>query len=637
MSLNPSAGFAAANELAHKTPMYTAAFQTTVGDTYLISAVAAAGPILYLTQAVDTWVVNEWVGYTAVITTVSGQQYTRVVYTNTADTITFNQSLPPESVLIGDEFRLDFFTEFCTYQPAEDPFDLKAPRKPYISYVSGGGYSISPDEGSASSATLKIELQDKNLEVTNMIHNATGRLQKKRCVVKAGYIGLKESEMLTVYTGLVTDYERDKDGSWNFSISDVIRDLNKSIFRGASDTNPYLITGNPVTLLLELLISENGDGTRGKYDKLPPGYGLGIATSLIDIERFESIRDTYYPSTAILFSFSITEREKAVDFFTDQLFKPLNMYPMVRGDGKFSAQIYRPVTAPYSATVLNEDDMLEVPAYQGNLTDLINEVQFSYNYDGDDYRSIDVFADAVSINSRGVGDRTLDIEVAGLHSDLTDTDDFLERSVSRIFSRYAVPPIKLNVKCMLKTLLIEAGDIVSVSNKFLPNLETGSLDFELIQMEVIKRTVDWKRGSVSLELLQTGYEKGKYAAISPAMRVSAPGTASVFTVDNVKDYVVGYKVSVYQRTLDINSPTPDIDWYHFELIEGTLGEKTFEIIDITGTQITIAESLSINFNTDMRIVYSDEADLDVNSVPTPQNAWGYITATGDPNAYLITT
>ena len=205
MTLTPSSAYSAKNELAYKTPIYTAAFQTTVGDTeYIVTDINTSFP-LWLEQAQETWTPNEWEGYTCVITTRRGVQVSRVVLSNTTDRITFNQSLPMDTVEIGDEFRIDFYTEFCTYQPVETIFDLKYPRKPYISYISGGGYSISPDEGSASSATLKIELQDKNNEVTEMIHSADGRLQKKTCVVKAGYLGLEASQMLTVFTGEVTD------------------------------------------------------------------------------------------------------------------------------------------------------------------------------------------------------------------------------------------------------------------------------------------------------------------------------------------------------------------------------------------------------------------------------------------------
>ena len=71
---------------------------------------------------------------------------------------------PTEAELEGFTFRIDKYEDFCTYlpdAPTPPPASYVAPL-PYVSYISGGGYSVSPDEGSASSATLKIEMQDKN-------------------------------------------------------------------------------------------------------------------------------------------------------------------------------------------------------------------------------------------------------------------------------------------------------------------------------------------------------------------------------------------------------------------------------------------------------------------------------------------
>ena len=637
MALNPSSQYTAANELMYKTPMYTAAFQTKVGTVkFTVSDVAGTGPILWLEQADETWTAHEWIGYTAVITASSGEQYTRTIGDNDTVSITFNYSLSPGSVKIGDIFRIDFYTEFCTYQPAEDTFDLKAPRKPYISYISGGGYSISPDEGSASSATIKIEMQDKDNEVTDMIHNATGRLQKKCCIVKAGYVGLKESEMLTIFTGEVTDYSYNKEGVWAFSVSDTIRALNKYLFRGAGDYDPdpnidksYVIEGNPINLILQLLISEDGDGTRGIYDRLPSGYGLGLSPSLIDIGRFEEIRNIFYPGTSVKFKFIMDGRQKATDFLSEQFFKPLNMYPIILGDGRFSARIYRPVLPPYSAQTLTEDEIIDIPEYQGNLTDLINEVQFSYDNDPEsgDFMSIDVFSDAVSINERGVGDRTLEIECQGLDSNFTDADDFLIRSANRIFERYSNPPIKLSITTFYKNALVEAGDILSVSNKFLPNLATGLFDFEFIQMEVIKRTVDWKRGSVRLDLLQTGYEQENYAGISPILEVASDVAADSFVAVDVNDYVAGFKVTVWRPHLDVDTSGIK-DLYSIKKIEDDI-----EIISVnTSTNEVTTDSLATGtYQVGDIVTFNDTADL-----TDYQKAWGYITATGDPDPYLIT-
>jgi len=640
MAINPSPAYEAANELAYKTPMYTVSFQTIAGtEEYTVTDLNISFP-LWIKRAISVdqpaWTVDELAGYTCVITTRRGEQVTREVDGNTADTVTFIQSLPMDTVDIDDTFVLDFYEDFCTYQPADSVFTNRT-YKPYVSYISGGGYSITPDEGNTSSATLSIDMVDTDDEITQMIHNATGRLQKKTCIVNAGYVGMDIHDMITVFTGEVTDYKYTKKGIWTIKVSDAIRDLNKNIFRDASDDNVNVITGNPINLILSLLISNTGDGTKGVYDIFPLGYGLNMPISKIDIEAFEEIRDTYYPGTSVTFWFEMTSRESANDFFKAQFYQPLNMYPVVTGDGKYSAKIYRQPLPPYVPYSINENDMLEVPNYDGNLSDLINEVQFSYNYNDDDgkYEDITVFADAESINARGVGDRTLEIECLGVRDTnpdtggiLMDTQGFIEKSAKRIFSRYAEPPVKLSVDLMYRYLLIETGDIILVSNKFLPNLRTGNFDLENIPMEVIKRTVDWKRGKVKLELLQTGYADLKYAGISPILEVDTPVNNEAFTVADVGNYREGYRVThwrpvfEFERTDDPSTLKGNEEtrpYYHMKKLEDNL-----TITTINGLLITISGLSNPPLEGDV-FTFNDTGTLTVD-----QEFWGRIGA-----GYLI--
>ena len=444
---------------------------------------------------------------------------------------------------IVDE-ELDIHERFCTYLPknVSTPTPL-----PYVSFISGGSYSVTPDEGTTSSASVTITLQDTDGYITEMLATAQGNLQNKRCNIYMGYYGMDESEMLPIFAGLVTNYSYEDDGSWQINTSDAIRAMNKYIFREASEAEPTEIRGNPINLMLALLLSDKGDGSNTYYDYLAPGIGLGIDQSLIDIERFEDIRDTYYPTTVALFKFSIKARSQANDFFKQEFFKPLNMYPIIRGDGQYSASIYRPPLPPYGDIHIDEDTMVGIPKYSGNLSSMINEVQFSYDYgDGasDAFNQVAVYVDAISINNRGVGDRTLEINSQGIHSSEMDTSSFNERSSNRILNRYAIPPILVVCKLEFKNLTVEAGDILFVSNKFLPNLSTGNFDLENIPMEVVKRSVDWKRGSVTLSLLQTGYNNKQYAAISPRMNITSGISSTQFVVDDVSNWLIGYKGSL---------------------------------------------------------------------------------------------
>jgi len=80
-----------------------------------------------------------------------------------------------------------------------------------------------------------------------------------------------------------------------------------------------------------------------------------------------------------------------------------------------------------------------------------------------DYEHVEVYADADSINDRGVGDRTLEIKSQGLHTATSDVTDFTSKSARRIFNRYSVPPIKLSIKMPFKELRKQKGFVKTIN------------------------------------------------------------------------------------------------------------------------------------------------------------------------------
>ena len=49
-------------------------------------------------------------------------------------------------------------------------------------------------------------------------------------------------------------------------------------------------------------------------------------------------------------------------------------------------------------------------------------------------------------------------------------------------------------------------------------------------MEVINRSIDWNRGRVKFDLLDTGFAKGKYEVISPTMTITSVASRTDFYV-----------------------------------------------------------------------------------------------------------
>ena len=100
----------------------------------------------------------------------------------------------------------------------------------------------------------------------------------------------------------------------------------------------------------------------------------------INISNIEAVRDDWYPGDSHYMKFTITKREKAKDWLEREIFKVLNIYPVVDGDGKFNLKPFKPPIAGRDTLQdFDEDNIIGLPTYDMNLAGLINECEFHYD------------------------------------------------------------------------------------------------------------------------------------------------------------------------------------------------------------------------------------------------------------------
>jgi len=398
----------------------------------------------------------------------------------------------------------------------------------YLINISGLSQKVNPEEGRASIGGITFELLDYNGNITTMLAGDSYYFHRKLTTVKAGYAGMLESDFLSIMVGWVTDIRMGKNGnSYIFTITDPQKWFQRKIFRGAEDT-PVSISGNAINILLAVLTS-TGDGTNGDYDWYAEENGLGLDVSYIDVTSIESVRDFWYPGQSAFLDFTINERETARDWLEREIFKPLNLYPVVDGQGRFLIKPFKPPLPTTGATTtINEDSIIGLPTWDMNLGAVINEVEWHYNYDSvdDEYDSIDYYIDTDSLTNRGPGSKSIVIKSRGLAA----YSDLIKRSKNRIFNRFATPPLKITCNTFFSKWTAEAGDIVNFSHAQLPDLANAQRGLSGILMEVTNRSIDWNRGRVKLELLQTGFSKSEYQIISPTMTITSVVSRTDFFV-----------------------------------------------------------------------------------------------------------
>ncbi len=382
----------------------------------------------------------------------------------------------------------------------------------------------------------------------------------------------------------ITNYRKevtmDKTGRWQTYIVDMW-----DLTAGGSDWKDETITS------IRLQFTNNGEVFEfdyicvgsGPYDTLASGNGLGIDVEHIDLAGLEDVRDNWYPGDSHFMQFVISERIKAKDWFEKEFFKVLNCYPVIDGQGHFSIKPFRPpLAALETLRTITDDHIIGFPGWSANLKALVNEVEVHYDWNPttEEFDTQVFYVDGTSVNNRGPGKKPIEIKSKGLVSSRSTGSlavraaDITEQRKTKIFGRFSTPPISVKVKTFFSRYLSEAGDLIELTNPHIPDIKNGNRGLTSVRMEIIKRTVNWKRGIVTFDLLDTGFDKSTYMVISPSMTVVSGSSATVFTVSgpDAERFSEGWHIDVF-----------DV---------GMRGKKANTVItDITGTQITVSPTI----------------------------------------------
>lgn len=427
-----------------------------------------------------------------------------------------------------------------------------------LEHVSGLAQTVTPEKGLATIGSIAMSLLDYDGTVTDAIGSHSTNFHRAKVIIKAGYKGMDEADLLTVATYWITSARKSgKGGHWTIEATDPQKWLQKTVFRDASEASPVVLAGNAINILLSVLTSSDS-GTNSDYDMGDEDFGCGLDSDTCDIAAIEQVRDRWYWGATHFLYFSITEKQKAKDFIEKEILKVLNCYPSVTAEGKYSIIRYQP-PIPTSVTVqsFTEANIIDIPDLNLNFDKTINQIDFKYDWDGSEFDTEYYAVDATSYSDRGNSYAPLKIESKGLHSDMTpwsvgsQAAEIRDRRADAVFQRYADPPPKLTVRSLFDRYLSEAGDIVPVTHSGVPNISSGTLGLVAESMEIVNRRIDWKSGKATFDMLSTGFTGGVYSAASPYMTITSGSSATAFNV-SVADaalYTEGWEAKILNANL----------------------------------------------------------------------------------------
>lgn len=440
----------------------------------------------------------------------------------------FQISLAPAS---GPNPGLSIGFLVATSPPSQlaDPAQLLAPTKA-LSYfdavVAGSGtlstiedwlvsiddlkITVSDLDGGADLADLTFTLQDKTQQLTADLASVV--LEGKRCRLRAGYVGMSLTDYATLFTGQLDTVESaNGNQEYAFTASDVnVKKLTQKIYTVGDDgfsidsKHPKTLSGHPLDILVDALRQ------------------AGVHSIEIDTAKIDFYRDTVY--SGLEYVFTLTAAPTAKDFIENELMKPLGMYLWPNNFGLVSVNAFYPALsgnanytppAPPAMTLDTTNVTLPIPLEQE--ADLVNQVVFQFDDDGSgngNFLAEEIVDYDASISKYGlVGEQ--DIQSKGMRSAFQGY--FMAAFVGRLIAlRYGLKPIVLDpLTCLWSACLLEPGDIVAVTNPFLPNRAAGTLGLTAQFFEVMDRNWKFMSGGVELKLLAINLTLYKQYLITP--------------------------------------------------------------------------------------------------------------------------
>ena len=109
-------------------------------------------------------------------------------------------------------------------------------------------------------------------------------------------------------------------------------------FAWSSMSFAALVEGtDPITLLLQFLLSDKGDGAnQATYDVLKEGIGLGIPADQVNITSFTDVQAEYDWDPNVRVFFVFPEPVESKKFLEDELLKPFGLGLMTANDGRIT-------------------------------------------------------------------------------------------------------------------------------------------------------------------------------------------------------------------------------------------------------------------------------------------------------------
>lgn len=495
------------------------------------------------------------------------------------------------TVLINEEIRI-FLGRIGVGMDFADYYELSKTRVRSFDYRDG---------------TFNIKTREAYDLMTREVFNATTTLTNAIddvvTTIQMDTTNLPNSGKLRLTNEIIT--YTSKDATNIFGVTRGVNSTATGHGEGVEVKRVYELNGNPVDLLLQVLISNGGGGT---YDVLDSG--LGIDESLIDIAKFIAIRDEFFPARVYDLEFFAIE-DTLKELLEPDFLQSLNVRFAATANNKIGISILDQAEFTTSTGEIGEQEISSAPRWRVVQDKIYNniEVKYDYNVSRNTYESIAFFEDTDSVNKYGKS-KPVKFSFRGVKSSSgggTIVTDFQ----NRFLTRFSTPTPEIELQTHMNKSLLNVGDKVIVTSRELPSA-SGNLNFA-DTLEVVNKAINHTSGVVRYKLAYTSYTGvGNLGYIAPSSSIATVVSQNNFNFGaGIGDkWETGYYVRLYNtQTCQFETDTPR------------------EIVAISGDNITVDTDWTTTLLPNVHVIRF--ADYD--DVSQSQKKYAFVSANGDAN------
>lgn len=281
-----------------------------------------------------------------------------------------------------------------------------------------------------------------------------------------------------------------------------------------------------------------------QFNVLPDGAGIGLLNDEVDVVGMLNVRDDFLSDFEDYDTLFIDEEKDGKEFVDKELLYTQGIYTIPR-KARVSCTYSAPplasdITPTLDTTTIKNPGELGLKRTIHKF--LYNAVQFKYDYDpvAEKFLARRSTFNTDSTVRIPTGNRVLTIESKGLVNN-AQTNSKIDRIARRLLDRYKFGATQINnVK-----MLYRDGVNIEVSDRFLfggdpdlqlPDPNTGKRNLKLKLYEALNKSLDIKRGEITLNLLDTGFSlENNRAVISNASGVASGSTTTRIIVEPIVD------------------------------------------------------------------------------------------------------